>query len=179
MHLVSWKRALGIDLISCRSQYHTVLYLSSVDSPSNGGVCWVFIVKSLWFFYFPLWPVRHLKIRNGEHVHYVGLLVAYTWNWDVRRAGERVWYVSWFVGFFPQLKREFEVIALRSGTKSGAVWSLYVVVATIFDACILVTLRSLFTVICRLGQQIWKRYSGKVLRGPLNIALGDLTETFV
>ena len=31
-----------------------------------------------------------LKIRNGEHVHYVGLLVAYTWNRDVRRAGERV-----------------------------------------------------------------------------------------
>ena len=98
-----------------------------------------------------------LKIRNGEHVHYVGLLVAYTWNRDVRRAGERVWYVSWFVGFFPQLKREFEVIALRSGTESGAVWPLYVVVARIFDACILVTIRSLFTVICRLGQQIWRR----------------------
>ena len=31
------------------------------------------------FFYFPLWPVRHLKIRNGGHAHYVGLVVAYTW----------------------------------------------------------------------------------------------------
>ena len=157
MHLASWKRALGIDLISCRSQYHTVLYLSSVDSPSNGGVCWVFIAKSLWFFISLFGLCAILKIRNGEHVHHVGLLVAYTWNRDVRRAGERVWYVSWFVGFFPQLKRECEVIALRSGTKSGAVWPLYVVVARIFDACILVTIRSLFTVICRLGQQIWRR----------------------
>ena len=158
MHSASWKRALGIDLISCRSQYHTVLYLSSVDSPSNGGVCWVFIAKSLWFFLISLFGRSAiLKIRNGEHVHYVGLLVAYTWNRDVRRAGERVWNVSWFVGFFPQLKREFEVIALRSGTKSGAVWPLYVVVARIFDACILVTIRYLFTVICRLGQQIWRR----------------------
>ena len=24
-------------------------------------------------------PVRHLKIRNGGHAHYVGLVVAYTW----------------------------------------------------------------------------------------------------
>ena len=31
-------------------------------------------------FYFPLWPSAILKIRNGEHVHYVGLVVAYTWN---------------------------------------------------------------------------------------------------
>ena len=34
---------------------------------------------ALFFFYFPLWPVRHLKIRNGGHAHYVGLVVAYTW----------------------------------------------------------------------------------------------------
>ena len=27
------------------------------------------------FFYFPLWSVR-----NGEHAHYVGLVVVYTWN---------------------------------------------------------------------------------------------------
>ena len=129
MHLASWKRALGIDLISCRSQCHTVLYLSSVDSPSNGVYVEYSLQNHFGFFisFFGLSAI--LKIRNGEHVHYVGLLVAYTWNRDVRRAGERVWYVSWFVGFFPQLKREFEVIALRSGTKSGAVWPLYVVVA--------------------------------------------------
>ena len=29
--------------------------------------------KSLCFFYFPLWSVR-----NGEHAHYLGLVVAYT-----------------------------------------------------------------------------------------------------
>ena len=129
MHLASWKRALGIDLISCRSQCHTVLYLSCVDSPSNGGVCWVFIAKSLCFFISLFGLSAILKIRNGEHVHYVGLLVAYTWNRDVRRAGERVWYVSWFVGLFPQLKREFEVIALSSLTslrcRGKDFWRMY------------------------------------------------------
>ena len=156
MHLASWKRALGIDLISCRSQYHTVLYLPWIHLLT--GVYVEYSLQNHFGFFISLFGLcAILKIRNGEHVHYVGLLVAYTWNRDVRRAGERVWYVSWFEGFFPQLKREFEVIALRSGTKSGAVWPLYVVVARIFDACILVTRRSLFTVICRLGQQIWRR----------------------
>ena len=37
---------------------------------------------ALVFFYFPLWPSAILEIRNGEHVHYVGLVVAYTWNRD-------------------------------------------------------------------------------------------------
>ena len=33
--------------------------------------------KIVFFFYFPLLPVRHF---NEEHAHYVGLVVAYTWN---------------------------------------------------------------------------------------------------
>ena len=158
MHLASWKRALGIDLISCRSQYHTVLYLSSVDSPSNGGVCWVFIAKSLWFFLFP-------SLACPPFWKFATESMCITWGYWSRTPGTEMFVslgkefdnVSWFVGFFPRLKREFEVIALRSGTKSGAVWPLYVVVARIFDACILVTIRSLFIVICRLGQQIWRR----------------------
>ena len=34
-----------------------------------------------------------LEIRNGEHAHYVGSVVSYTWNREktnVRRTGERV-----------------------------------------------------------------------------------------
>ena len=33
---------------------------------------------ALFFSFFGL--SASLKIRNGEHVHYVGLVVAYTWN---------------------------------------------------------------------------------------------------
>ena len=33
---------------------------------------------ALFFSFFGLSAI--LKIRNGEHVHYVGLVVAYTWN---------------------------------------------------------------------------------------------------
>ena len=33
---------------------------------------------TLFFYFFGLSAI--LKIRNGEHVHYVGLVVAYTWN---------------------------------------------------------------------------------------------------
>ena len=37
-------------------------------------------IALFFFFYFPLWLVCHFEIRNGEHAHYVGLMVAYTWN---------------------------------------------------------------------------------------------------
>ena len=35
---------------------------------------------ALFFFIFLFGLSAILKIRNGEHVHYVGLVVAYTWN---------------------------------------------------------------------------------------------------
>ena len=35
---------------------------------------------ALFFFHLPLWLVCHFEIRNGVHAHYVGLVVAYTWN---------------------------------------------------------------------------------------------------
>ena len=48
---------------------------------SNGGVCCVFIEKSLCFFFISLFGLSAiLKIRNGEHTYYVGLVVAYNWN---------------------------------------------------------------------------------------------------
>ena len=37
--------------------------------------------KIAFFFNFPLFGLSAiLKIRNGEHAHYMGLVVAYTWN---------------------------------------------------------------------------------------------------
>ena len=37
--------------------------------------------KSALFFFISLFGLSAiLKIRNGEHAHYVGLVVAYTWN---------------------------------------------------------------------------------------------------
>ena len=47
---------------------------------SNGGLCQVFVAKSLCFFISLYSLSAILKIRNGEHAHYVGLVVAYTWN---------------------------------------------------------------------------------------------------
>ena len=39
-----------------------------------------------------------LKIRNGEHAHYVGLVVAYTWNRDtqmfVARGKSLIWSIN-------------------------------------------------------------------------------------
>ena len=46
---------------------------------------------ALFFSFFGLSAI--LKIRNGEHAYYVGLVVAYTWNREkqkFRRTGERV-----------------------------------------------------------------------------------------
>ena len=79
MHfLASWKRALGIDLISYRSYSFVSLF---------GGFAFltrVYVEYSLQnrfvFFHFPLRLVCHFEIRNGEHAHYMGLVVAYTWN---------------------------------------------------------------------------------------------------
>ena len=44
-----------------------------------------------------------LKIRNGEHVHYMGLVVAYTWNREKQT--------------FVALGKEFDIL-LFSGKKS-------------------------------------------------------------
>ena len=60
---------------------------------SNGGVCCVFIEKSLCFFYFPLWPVRHFE--NSQRRAYVlrgvsGRVQLEPRKTNVRRAGERV-----------------------------------------------------------------------------------------
>ena len=41
----------------------------------------------VFFFNSPFGQSAILNIRNGEHAHYVGLVVAYT---NVRRTGERV-----------------------------------------------------------------------------------------
>ena len=36
----------------------------------NGGVCRVFVAKSLWLFNLSLWPVFILKHCTGKHAHY-------------------------------------------------------------------------------------------------------------
>ena len=55
------------------------------------GVYVAYSLKNRFTFFISLFGLSAiLKIRNGEHVHYMGLLVAYTWNRDVRRAEERV-----------------------------------------------------------------------------------------
>ena len=43
-----------------------------------------------------------LKIRNGEHAHYVGLVVAYTWNREKQ--------------MFVALGKEFDMIFFSEGT---------------------------------------------------------------
>ena len=42
-----------------------------------------------------------LKIRNGEHAHYVGLVVAYTWNREKQ--------------MFVALGKEFDMTSLTNG----------------------------------------------------------------
>ena len=53
-----------------------------------------YLLQNRFAFYISLFGLSAiLKIRNGEHAHYVGLVVAYTWNREktnVRRAEERV-----------------------------------------------------------------------------------------
>ena len=64
---------------------------------SNGGVCWVFIAKSLCFLYFPLWPVCHFKNSQRRACSSRGVsgrVHLETRKTNVRRAGERVWYVT-------------------------------------------------------------------------------------
>ena len=98
MHfLASWKRALGVDLISYRSQYHTVCIFLPWIRLSNEGVCWVFIAKSLCFFYFPLWPVRHFENSSRRACALRGVsgcVHLESRKTNVRRTGERVWYGS-------------------------------------------------------------------------------------
>ena len=58
--LASWKRALGIDLIPYRSQYHTVCIFLPWIRLSNEYVEYS-LQNRFVFFNFPLWPVRHLE----------------------------------------------------------------------------------------------------------------------
>ena len=79
MHfLASWKRALGINLISYRSYsfvslFHGFAFLKRVYVEYSLRKRFVFFISL-----FGLSAI--LKTRNGEHAHYVGLVVAYTWN---------------------------------------------------------------------------------------------------
>lgn len=73
----------------------------------NGGVCWVFVAESLWFFYLSLWPVRHFeKLHRGAcalpEVSGRGRLEPRKIN--VRRIEERVWYDT-FVRFLSICKQ--------------------------------------------------------------------------
>ena len=82
MHfLASWKRALGVDLISYRSQYHIVcIFLPWIRLSNEGCMLSIHCKIALFFFIFLFGLSVILKIRHGEHVHYVGSVVAYTWN---------------------------------------------------------------------------------------------------
>ena len=58
---------------------------------------------ALFFFIFLFGLSAILKIRNGEHVHYVGLVVAYTWNREKQ--------------MFVALGKEFDMLRSFSMTK--------------------------------------------------------------
>ena len=79
MHfLVSWKRALGIDLISYRSYSFVSLFRGFAFLTR---VYVEYSLRNRFVFFISLFGLSAiLKIRNGEHAHYVGLVVAYTWN---------------------------------------------------------------------------------------------------
>ena len=79
MHfLASWKRALGIDLISYRSYSFVSLFRGFAFLTR---VYVEYSLQNRFVFFISLFGLSAiLKIRNGEHAHYVGLVVAYTWN---------------------------------------------------------------------------------------------------
>ena len=54
---------------------------------------------ALFFSFFGLSAI--LKIRNGEHAHYVGLVVAYTWNREKQ--------------MFVALGKEFDMVMRKKG----------------------------------------------------------------
>ena len=63
-----------------------------------------------------------LKIRNGEHVHYVGLVVAYTWNREKQMfvaLGKEFDMVSAYlckVGVETVVWKEFKITSLNSAS---------------------------------------------------------------
>ena len=60
------------------------------------GVYVEFSLQNLYVFFISLFGLSAiLKIRNGEHAHYVGLVVAYTWNREKQ--------------MFVALKKEFDM----------------------------------------------------------------------
>ena len=75
MHfLASWKRALGIDLISYRSYSFVSLFRGFAFLTR---VYVEYSLQNRFVFFISLFGLSAiLKIRNGEHVHYVGLVVA-------------------------------------------------------------------------------------------------------
>ena len=90
MHfLASWKQALGIDLISSISTSYSFIFFFRGFAFLT-GVYVEYSLQDRFVFFNSLFDLSAmLKIRSGEHAHYVGLVVAYTWN-RVCRAGERV-----------------------------------------------------------------------------------------
>ena len=99
MHfLASWKRALGVDLISYRSQYHIVCIFLPWIRLSNEGCMLSIHCKIALFFYFPLWPVRHFENSSRRACALRGVsgcVHLESRKTNVRRTGERVWYDAW------------------------------------------------------------------------------------
>ena len=98
MHfLASWKRALGVDLISYRSQYHIVCIFLPWIRLSNEGCMLSIHCKIALFFLFPslacppFWKfvtesMRIMGVSGCTHLE--------SRKTNVRRTGERVWYGS-------------------------------------------------------------------------------------
>ena len=96
MHfLASWKRALGIDLISYRSYSFVSLFRGFAFLTR------VYVEYSLQnrfvFFYFPLWPVRHFENSSRRACALRGVsgcVHLESRKTNVRRTRKRVWYVE-------------------------------------------------------------------------------------
>ena len=96
--LASWKRALGVDLISYRFQYHIVCIFPPWIRLSNEGCMLSIHCKIALFFYFPLWPVRHFENSSRRACALRGVsgcVHLESRKTNVRRTGERVWYDAW------------------------------------------------------------------------------------
>ena len=87
MHfLARWKRALGIEyhnniminIISISISYSFVSFFRRFAFLTRVYV--EYSLQNRFFFISLLGLSTILKIRKGEHAHYVGLVVAYTWN---------------------------------------------------------------------------------------------------
>ena len=99
MHLLaSWKRALGIELISSISiSYSFVSFFRGFAFLTRVNV--EYSLQNRFVFFISLFGLSAiLKIRNGEHAHYVGLVVAYTWNREkqmfVARGKSLIWSIN-------------------------------------------------------------------------------------